>query len=363
MHSSPLSAAIQPYVDQSKIPGAVMFVADREGMLAVEPIGWADIEARKPMRQGTLFWVASQTKPVTAVAIMMLVDEGKLNLNDLVEKFIPQFAGLMYVAKKDDTEVLLRKPSSPITVKDTLLHTSGLPFKTAVEEPTLDLLPLETTVRSYTMAQLEFDPGTSILYSNAGFNTAGRIVELLSGMPYERFLDERIFRPLGMHDTTFWPDAEQTGNLAQSYSADPTDGHLVKFNIEQLRYPLSDTRNRFPMPAGGLFSTARDLAIFYRMMLNGGALDGRVYLTPESVRELTRRHTPESWDRAQGVGFMADGKTFSHGGAYGTHTLAHLETGLITGWLTQQSGFFGEAAGSREVFEKLALDIFSKTVR
>jgi len=353
-----LSNSIQPYVDRHELAGAVMFVADKGGMLAAEAIGWADLGERKPMTTESVFWVASQAKPITAVAIMMLVDEGKLSVTDPVEKYLPEFAGQMYIAKKEEGETLLRKPAHPITVEEILLHTSGLAFQTLIEKPTLDLFPLSTAVRSYSMTPLEFEPGTSILYSNAGYNTAARIVEVITGRLYEDFLDQRLFDPLGMRDTTFWPDAEQTARLAETYGADPGDGHLVKLPIEYLDYPLSDRAKRFPFPAGGLFSTARDLATFYRMMLNEGSLDGRSYLSPEAVREMTRRRTPESWDRAQGLGLEADGKSFGHGGAFGTHTGVDLASGLILGWLVQHASFPGNGAEARATFEKAALEKF-----
>ena len=364
--TSPLSTAIQPFVDRHEIAGAVMFVADRDGLLAAEAVGWADIEARKPMMPGTSFWIASQTKPVTAVAVIMLAEEGKLSLDAPIETYLPEFAGLRYIVHKgdkgdkDDKELLLRKPSRPVTVKDLLMHTSGMPFSTLVEYPSLDLLPLATAVRSYAMAPLEFDPGATCLYSNSAFNTAGRIVEVLSGQSYESFLDQRLFRPLGMHDTSFWPDAEQTGHLAQLYTADTAQNRLVKTQIGQLHYPLTDTARRFPMPAGGLFSTARDVVIFYRMMLNDGVLDGRRYLSPESVRQMTTRHTPGDWERAQSLGFMADGKYFGHGGACGTNTKVDLASGLILGWLIQQDGTLGQGGTAIETFEKTAIAAYGK---
>jgi CubicO group peptidase (beta-lactamase class C family) len=297
---------------------------------------------------------------MTAVAIMMLADEGRLSVHDPVEKYLPEFAGQRCIVKKEEEEWLLRKPSRPATIADLLLHTSGFPFKTLVEEPTLDLLPLAMAVRSYAMSPLDFEPGTSFQYSNAGFNTAGRIVEVITGKFFEQFLDERLFHPLGMEDTTFWPDAGQEERRAQSYRADTADGRLVKTRIDQLYHPLTDIAKRFPVPGGGLFSTAGDLARFYRMMLNGGTLDGRKYLSAEAVRELTRRHTPESWEQARGYGFVADGKWFGHGGAYGTHTMADPENGLILGWLVQQASFFGEGEKARGTFEKAAVERFGK---
>ena len=137
---------------------------------------------------------------------------------------------------------------------------------------------------SYAKMNLDFDPGTNYQYSNASLNTVGRIVEIVSGMPYEKFIDERILKPLGMKDTTFWPNEEQLSRLAKSYkgNADKTD--LEETPIDQLKYPLSD-RTRQPVPAGGLFSTAADVACFARMLLNGGTLDGKKYLSPTRSRK------------------------------------------------------------------------------
>lgn len=359
-----LSPCIQPYIDRHELAGAVMFVADKEGMLAAEAIGWADLGAKIPMAADSLFWIASQSKPVTAVALMMLVEEGKLTVDDPVEKHLPEFAGQMVAALREPAEVVLRKPARPPTVKDLFLHTSGLPFATPLEQPALDLLPLWARVRSYAMSPLEFEPGSSILYSNAGTNTAARIVEVISGQAFEQFLDERLLQPLGMRDTTFWPDERQVARLAESYRAnpgeDPEDGDFARIPIEYLHYPLKDRAKRFAVPAGGLFSTAADLVRFYRMILNGGSLDGRDYLSPKTVGEMTRRHTPDSFDRAQGYGFEADGKTFGHGGAYSTYTGVNLTSGLILGWLVQHASFRGKGGEARGAFEKAALEKFGK---
>jgi len=360
MKDALLSPSIQPYLDRNEIAGAVLFVANAEGIVHLEPVGWADIEARRPMTPETLFWVASQTKPIVAAAMMMLVDEGRLSLRDPVEKYLPEFAGQMYTSRSGEEEALLRKPGRPMTVEDLLLHTSGLPYKTPVEEPTLDLLPLATAVRSYAMVALDFEPGTGIIYSNAGYNTAGRVIEVITGQFFDQFLDERLFGPLGMGDTTFWPDEEQAARLAQAYGPDAQEGHLVKAPISFLYYPLSDISKRYPFPAGGLFSTARDMTLFYRMILNGGSLDGRVYLAPETVREMTRRHTPPGWYRSQGYGFMADGASYGHGGAYGTETRVDRASGLILGWLIQQASFHGEGANARDAFEKAAIATYGK---
>ncbi len=124
-----LAVSVQPFVDRHELAGAVMLVADKDKVLTTEAVGWADIGAAKPMQTDSMFWIASQSKPITAAALMMLVDEGKVNVDDPVEKYLPEFRGQMVVAEKDANHVLLRCPRHTITVKNVLSHTSGLPFK------------------------------------------------------------------------------------------------------------------------------------------------------------------------------------------------------------------------------------------
>lgn len=355
-----LSATVQPFADRQELAGAVMLVADKDKVLATETVGWADIAAQKPMQADSMFWIASQSKPITASALMMLVDEGKVNVDYPVEKYLPEFKGQMVVAEKDDDHILLRRPVHPITVKNILSHTSGLPFKSAIEEPTLDLFPLSLRVRSYAMTPLEFEPDSKYQYANAGINTAGRIIEVVSGMPYEQFLSERLFQPLGMSDTTFWPSEEQVARIAKSYKPGPDKQGLEETTITQLYYPLTDRTQRFPMPAGGLFSTAHDLARFYQMLINGGELDGKRYLSEAAVKELTSRQTPADLPQSYGFGFSVSPTTFGHGGAYSTNSVADTQLGLIRIWLVQHAGFPGEGGKAQGVFMKAAVDSFEK---
>jgi CubicO group peptidase (beta-lactamase class C family) len=353
-----LAASVQPFVEREELAGAVMLVAGRDKVLAVEAAGWAGVGVEKPMRTDSIFWIASQSKPITASALMILVDEGKVQLDDYVEKFLPEFKGQMFIAEKDAEHRLLRKPRHPITIRNVLSHTSGLPFKSAIETPTLDLWPLSLRVRSYAAEPLDFDPDTKYQYSNAGINTAARIIEVVTEMPFEEFLDSRFFQPLGMTDTTFWPSEEQASRVATSYKPGPDKTGLVAIGIDQLKYPLTDRTERYPMPAGGLFSTAADIAQFYRMLLNGGELDGRSYLTEESVKELTKRQTPPDFKESYGLGFGVGGTTFGHGGAYSTNTSADTQQGLILIWLVQHAGFPGNGDKSQEAFRKAATAAF-----
>ena len=361
LHAEPpaeLAAAVQPFVDRQELAGAVMLVADKDRVLAVAAVGAADIAAKKAMQPDNLFWIASQSKPIAGAALMMLVDEGKVNVDDPVEKYLPEFRGQMLVVEKSPDRVVLQKPKHPILVRNILSHTSGLPFKSALEEPTLDRDALAARVRSYAMTPLDFEPDSKYQYSNCGINTAGRIVEVVAGVPFETFLDERLFRPLGMKDTTFWPSDAQAERIAKAYKPGPKNQGLEETKIVQLYYPLTDRTQRFPMPAGGLFSTARDVARFYQMLLNGGQVDGRRYLSEAAVKQMTSRQVPPDVTGNYGFGFATGNNTFGHGGAYSTNTNAHTDRGLILIWLVQHAGFSGEGGKSQEAFKRAAFAAF-----
>jgi CubicO group peptidase (beta-lactamase class C family) len=354
------ASVLQPYVDRHELAGAVVLVANKDNVLEITSVGFSDIEAGKPMTADTVFWIASQTKPMTATALMMLVDEGKLALDDPVEKHLPEFKGQMVIAEKDASHVLLRKPVHPITVREVLSHMSGLPYKSAIEEPTLDGLPLAAAVRSYAAAPLQTEPGTHYQYSNAGVNTAARIIEVISGMKYEDFMQKRLFDPLGMKDTTFWPTEEQAKRVAKSYGPNAEKTGLKELQISQLLYPLSDRTHRFPMPAGGLFSTANDVARFCQMLLNCGQLDGHRYVSEASAKEMSRRQTPETVKESYGLGFSLTESSFGHGGAQATNMQIFPAKGLVLVWMVQHSGFPGDGGKSQEAFRQQTLIKFAR---
>jgi CubicO group peptidase (beta-lactamase class C family) len=334
---------LQPYVDRGILPGAVTLVANREKILSLEAVGWADIATRKPMAPDTVVWIASMTKPITAAALMMLVDEGKLALDDAVEKYIPEFAGQMVVTERDGAHVLLKKPHHPITVREILCHTSGMSFSSPIEKPTFDKFALEDGVRSYAAMPLEFEPGTNYLYSNAGTNTAGRLIEILSGMSYEKFIDERLFNPLGMTDTTFWPSDAQMERMSKIYRSKDDKSGLEEAPLTQLRYPFTDP-TRKSMPAGGLFSTASDCEKFCRLLLNGGEVAGRRYISEWAVSEMSRKQTG-GLEANYGLCCNLEGAWFGHGGAYKTRMMVHPRLGLIVVFLIQHSNEWHDESG------------------
>ena len=354
-----VTSSLKSYVDRGVLAGAVTLVSSRNEVLGLESVGYSDVAAKTPMTTDALFWIASMSKPMTATALMMLVDAGKVKLDDPVERYLPEFVGQMVIAKKTADRLVLRKPRHPITVREILSHTSGLVDRSPLERE-LDMLSLREGVISYAKAPLQFEPGSGYQYCNPGINTAGRLIEVVSGMPYEEFMQKRLFGPLGMKDTTFWPSDEQVKRLAKSYKPGADGKGLEEIKITQLTYPLSD-RTRHPYPAGGLFSTAADVAIFCRMILNGGVHDGTRLLSEKSVREMTSTQTGNLLDRGKGengygLGWSTSRKSAGdsgpvipgpcwHGGAYATDMAIDPGKELITVFMVQHAGYPGVDSG------------------
>ncbi|HEX3996953.1 MAG TPA: serine hydrolase domain-containing protein [Pirellulales bacterium] len=372
--SKEIVQSLQPFVEAESLAGAVALVASKDNVLSLDAVGYADVAAKKPMQTNDLFWIASMSKAMTASALMMLVDEGKVHVDDPVEKYLPDFHGQMVVAEQDPDHELLKKAVHPITVKNVLTHTSGLPFMSRAEHK-IDQLTLHEAAISYALTSLRFQPDSKWDYSNAGINTAGRIVEVVSGMPYEEFMDKRLFQPLGMKDTTFWPNEEQLSRLAKSYKAGPHKKGLVETDISQLSYPLSD-RHRGPSPAGGLFSTATDVSLFCRMLLGGGTFDGKRYLSEASVRQMTSTQDDDlqshgHGENGYGFGLSTTRKMhgpqdppivgpFGHGGAYATDMWIDPEQGLVTVFMVQSAGFPGNGGQALPSFKQAAFKTFGK---
>ena len=353
-----LADVLQPFVDAGRIAGAVTVVADRDGVRDVTCVGHANLAAGTPMRPDTLFWVASQTKPFTATALMMLVDEGKVHVDDPVEKYLPNFRGQMRITARGAEYALLTRPVHPITIRNLLTHTSGLPYSSALEGATLDALPLAVAVGSYAMTPLNFEPDTLYGYANAGLNSVGRLVEVIGGMPYADFVQTHLLDPLGLRDTTFWPDATQQARLATVYAQPDAASPLREVGINVLGLPLDDRQRRYAVPAAGLFSTAGDCARFCRMILRGGELDGRRYLSEAAVDQMTRRQTPEKLSVSYGFGWSVDGRRCGHSGAYETDMGMDRERGLVYVFMVQHVGDKANAERCKEAFWQAANERF-----
>ncbi len=355
-----IAPVLQPFVDDHSLAGAVTLVATKDKIVSHEAVGFLDIAAKLLMPLNAIFWIASQSKPITAAALMILIDEGKLKLDDPVEKFLPEFRNQMVIVEQGKDRMVLQRPKQPITVRHLLAHTSGMPFSSLLEQPTLDALTLKDAVRSYALTPLNSEPGTKYKYSNAGINTAGRLIEVLSGMSYEDFMDKRLFGPLGMKDTTFWPNDEQLKRLAKGYKPGDKGVGLVETTVAQLTYPLND-RKRQPMPAGGLFSSATDVAKFCQLILNEGEFEGKRILSKSAVLELTKRQTPDTVKESYGLGFTTFNGVYGHGGAWATNMSIDSKRGLVTVWLVQHTGGFPKnGAQAQGAFRKKAEQLFGQ---
>lgn len=316
-----IESRMKALVDSHEIAGAVTLVAGPDEILHVSATGMADIDQGQAMAKDSIFWIASMTKPVTATAVMMMAEEGKLSVDDPVSKHLPEFARL-----KDGSG----NPVS-ITIRQCLTHSAGLSEVSGAE--TENIKTLAELMPAIINKPVQFAPGTEWRYCQTGINTAARIVEVVSGKSFPDFLDERLFRPLGMKDTTFYPTKDQLPRIACSYLKG-ADGKLQKTPIRFLGEKSITDRNRYPLANGGLFSTAGDYLKFSRMILNHGSYGGKSYLKPESVKLMT---TVQSGNlktgflpgNAWGLGWcivrepldvtatLSPG-TFGHGGVYGT---------------------------------------------
>lgn len=343
---------MQDFVAQRQVSGVVTLVADVDHILHQSAVGEADVSSHAPMREDSLFSIASMTKPITATAVMILVDEGKLSIDDPASKYIPELA---HVALKEGP------PDRAITIRDLLTHTSG------VVGDQQNQGTLEETAIAMAKRPLGFQPRTKWQYS-PGLSICGRIIEVASGCAYDQFLNERIFRPLQMNDTTFFPSATQQQRLVKLYK--PSDDK--KALVPGTHWLLDFSEKRTANPSGGLFSTAADMARFYQMILSGGAWKGRRIVSAAAVREMTTVQTGDlsagftpgcGWGLGwgvvrdpQGVTAMLSPGTFGHGGAFGTQGWVDPQKGLIFVLMIQRTGFGnGDASEIRRDFQHLAV--------
>jgi CubicO group peptidase (beta-lactamase class C family) len=305
------------------------------------------------MREDDLFAIASMTKPITATALMILVDEGKLSIDDPVKKHLPEFATVKFQGEP---------PATVMTVRHCLTHTAGL----AGSQRTI--ATLKESVEEIAARDLAFQPGERWQYS-PGLTVCGRIIEVVSKQPYEAFLESRIFKPLGMNETSFAPSEQQRKRLVRLYQPSANKQDLAVAS----HWLVDDAGKMAANPSGGLFSTAADLSRFYQMILNGGELDGERTVSQAAVDEMTKVRTGSlttgftpgnGWGlgwcvirEPQGVTESLSPGTFGHGGAFGTQGWVDPKRKTIFVLLIQRTKF-GNADGAsiRGAFHKTAVE-------
>lgn len=354
---SRIGEAIQRQIRAGQIAGAVTLVARRGRVAHLEAFGQLDVESRKPAATDSLFRIASMSKPVTGVAILMLVEEGKIRLTDPVSRFIPEFKSLQVSA--DGAAAVPAKRE--IAIGDLLTHTSGLVSGAANVEiaktlPGMALLPdttrpqesLERYLPRVAAFPLSFQPGERYSYSPlAAFDVLGRVVEVASGQTFDRFLKARLFDPLGMTNTSFTSWREQQPRLASIYRRTPTGPERFA-NQNQL---VSDV---YFSGGAGLVSTAEDYFRFAQMLLDRGRANGRVLLSPTTVDLMIAPHAPDTLpgstrggDFGLSVQVMRDplalgqrvsSGSFGWGGAYGTNFWIDPKEQLVGVLMIQMQG-------------------------
>jgi CubicO group peptidase (beta-lactamase class C family) len=365
-----LSAGMKELVDNGRLAGVVTMVSRHGKVVEFDAAGKRDIAANAPMQKDSIFRIYSMSKPITGVAMMMLFEEGKWQLNDPVAKYIPEFAKLKVYSTEANGNVVMKDQNHPVTMRELMSHSGGFTYgffsQTAVDKMQMeaDLLnpnnTLDEFIKRVAKLPLNSQPGTEWHYS-ISVDIQGYIVQKLSGMPFEEFLEKRIFKPLGMTDTGFYVPKEKLNRFAEFYSYD-NDGKLHAVGVrEGLNHDFA-AKPALSSGGGGLVSTASDYMRFCQMLLNGGQLDGVRLLSPLTVELMhTNVLAPNVPILAPGAGFGLDfaiytdpvaaggyyGKgSYWWGGAAGTWFWIDPVNDLIVLGMIQQAAGTGAAAVS-----------------
>ena len=367
-----IPARMKEFVEGRKTAGVVTLVARHGQIVSFEAVGFQDVEAKVPMKKDSVFRIASLTKPVTCAAIMVLVDEGKLSVIDPVEKYLPEFKGqkVTRCGTGSGLECSPVAPQRPITIADLMTHTSGLP----AAAPPAPGAPAPTNLAGMVApggkVTLLFEPGTNWNYSNLGYATLGRIIEVVSGMPYDAFLTEKLFLPLAMPDTTFFPNPAQKARVAALYTDRGT-------TLERAAAVEKSTLEaKIPTPQGGLFSTAEDMFHFNQMVLNKGSLNGKRVLSAAAVELMAPSLTGDmKTGFAPGVGhgfgyevvrngaatvrYNSVGSVVK-GGAYRTYEFVDFQKDLVGVLMMQRTNGNGDVSDEINAFLGMAAGAIEK---
>jgi CubicO group peptidase (beta-lactamase class C family) len=349
-----IAGLMQQYVNSNRISGAVTLVGRHGKVVHLAAVGKANLEEDGPMTVDSMFRIMSMTKPITATAVMILADEGRLSLDDPVAKYIPSFAG---------GKLKNGRPANEMKIRHLLTHTSGLGGDQDCP------VSLEVTAEMLAVRPLDFQPGTRWQYGPS-FNVLGRIIEVASGQSYDDFLTDRIFRPLEMKDTTFFPKESQLARVPVVYGpGDRAAGEPPLVPSGRLR--AANLGDPVPSPSGGLFSTAHDVFRFYQAILDGGEWNGRRILSADAVKAMISPQTGNlrtNWGRVNSWGYgwciinqprgasnwLSPG-TYGHGGLYGTQVWVDPTRQAIFLLHIQSVGFEdSDSSTVRREFQRLA---------
>ncbi len=323
-----MQEALAPYLESGELPGAISILY-KDGIQETACLGYADAEAKRPITLDDVYMQCSQTKGFCGVTIAMLVEEGKISLDDPVSKYLPEFANLWVLDSEENGIRQLHQAKNTLTIRMVMNHTGGFPFEISAKHPDIrgggwsGGAPLRQTAAIAAASPLMFEPGTREMYSNTGIDIGAAVVQVVTGMPWEKFLQERVLDPLEMHSTTFWPTDEMLKTQVEMYEIVPgaPARHMVENGWEQRPYNDSHV---FPSAGAGLWTTARDQLKFYKMLMNLGVGENGVrILKEETVRELLAKSSRPAGFSPYSLGLSAPAEDtedgwFGHGGAWGT---------------------------------------------
>ena len=339
--------ALQKYVDSGEMPGAIS-VFYKDGVQETCCIGYADVDAKRPITLDDHYMQCSQTKGFCGVTIAILVEEGKISLDDPVSKYLPEFKELWVEASNANGTKTLVKAKNTLTVRMVMNHTGGFPFELPNGQAMggwSRRMPLRSVAATAASQPIFFEPGTKVQYSNVGIDIGAAIVEVVTGKRWEQFLEERVLDPLGMKETTFWPTDAQLATKVEMYDVKGGEKAKWRDHANWMQRPYGDDRV-FSSAGAGLWTTARDQLKFYKMLMNLGVGDNGVrILKEETVKSILATSTRPAnlKDPNYSLGLRApikDGEDewFGHGGAWGTNCMVNWHKKELKLWAVQFCG-------------------------
>lgn len=340
--------ALMPFVQSGQLPGAIN-VFYKNGIQETTCVGYADVAAKRPITMNDVYMQCSQTKGFCGVTIAMLIEEGKISLDDPVSKYLPEFRELWVLKSNQNGVKTLVKAKNTLTIRMVMNHTGGFPFEICAKQGNIKGggwsggAPIRQTAAIAAASPLLFEPGTKMKYSNTGIDIGAAIVEVVTGQRWEDFLKERVLIPLGMNSSSFRPTDRQLETQVEMYDCvkDAPAKCRRQNNMQQRPY---NGPNVFASAGAGLWTTANDQLKFYKMLMNLGVGDnGARILKEETVRELLAKST-----RPKGMGGYSLGLTapeedqenswFGHGGAWGTNCMVNWHRKELKLWVVQLCG-------------------------
>ena len=356
--------ALQPYVESGQLAGAIS-VFYKDGVQETCCIGYADVAKKRPIRMDNVFMQCSQTKGFCGVTIAKLVEEGRIQLDDPVSKYLPEFKELWVLDGNTDSTKMLRKAKNVLTVRMVLNHTGGFPFEISAKRNDVrgggwsGGCPIRQVASVAAEAPIQFEPGTRESYSNTGIDIGAAVVEAVTGMKWEKYLKQEVLDPLGMKDTWFWPTDKQLRKKIELYETkkDAPAEWCEEMGWEQRPYNDSHV---FASAGAGLWTTANDQLKFYKMLMNLGLGDNGVrILKEETVKRLLAVSTRPEGMGGYSLGLSAPVKDsedawFGHGGAWGTNCMVNWHKKQLKLWVVQNAGggqpWSGDVAKAAEKF-------------